>query len=168
MADDNICAECGENLPTSRGLKIHMGRKHGENNSSPTIDVDATKAKFDDLVFKARPSAIIGVPLRGFARTYHDPSIALSEQEARDLDGVIQDAMAEYGGNATMLTKIAPYLPVLGLIFVAGPILLEKLDKISAARTGNSPETTARERPEPLVADGSHPTISRKDVMPDA
>jgi hypothetical protein len=165
MADTHICETCNEEFPTSRGLNIHNSRVHGAEKSEPNIDITAAKEKYSALLGKARPSALLNIPLRGMARTYHDPSICLSPQEASDLDGVIQDVLSEIGGNAASLEKIVPLMPWLALFFIGGPIILDKLDKIQAARAGNA---AGAPPPAPRVADGSAPTLTRKDVMADA
>ena len=167
MADTHICETCNEEFPTSRGLNIHTSRVHGNSNSSFEVAPE-TKERFDKLVMKARPSALINMPLRALGRTYHDPTIPFTSDEARDIDGSLQDLMAEMGTDTKSLAKIVPLMPYLEFLFIAGPILLDKIDKISTARSGLKPIAEIGVKPEPQVADGSHPTLTRKDVQPDA
>jgi hypothetical protein len=166
MADVNTCEECRVEFPTGRGLKIHNSRIHGEGGTSGNIDTTGSKEKLESIIFKAKPSAMINIPLLGMARRYHDPTICLSPQESSDMDGVIQDIMAEMGTDAKTLARLTPILPWLAAIFIGFPILLDKWDKIQVAREGLTASPSSQIIPKP--ADGTAPTLNRKDVMPDA
>ncbi|MGA3200437.1 MAG: hypothetical protein ABSD89_13690 [Halobacteriota archaeon] len=167
MADIFVCETCEPPMEfaTSRGLKIHNTRVHGENSQSDSVDLTTAKSKLDSIIFRSKPSAMINIPLRGMARTYGDPSICLSPSEASDIDGIIQDIMAEMGADSKVLARISPLMPWIALLFVGTPIILDKWDKIQAARAGARPEVP---KSPPQSADGSRPTLARKDVMPDA
>jgi hypothetical protein len=165
--DDFVCDSCNppKHLPTAKGLKIHTTNVHGTPAAPPQTTEQSVKAKekIDQIIAKASPSRLANILLRRLARTYNDPEIAFSEEELSDVDGALRDLMAEVDNKT-----IEPYLkyaPYVAALFIAGPIVLDKLGRI--ADKGRSAPVAAP-KPAPKPANGSAPTLTRKDVMPDA
>jgi len=168
MADTYECVTCvpPKVFGSSRALSIHLAKIHAEKPSAkpaPVSDQDA-KDKFSRLLAKTSVSRLANALLKPLARKYNDPEIALTPAECGDIDGCAQDLMSEMDLEAAK--SLLPYLPYIGALLIAGPIIVDKATHISLANQGQAPVKETKAPPVP--AGQGRPTLSRKDIMPDA
>lgn len=169
MADSYACTECGKELPSDKGLRIHFTRVHGDKPDVPDptksgnpADAQAAKEKLQALLSRAKFSKIANMLLSGPATRFSDPSILLSPQEQAEIDACMAELMDSY--SAGYASKLTPYVPILGLLLVVGPIVWDKYSRITAYGSAGGPNPP----PEPRDnAPANPPKLTRGDIQPD-
>jgi hypothetical protein len=171
MADTYECANGDFSSETAKGLQVHMTKVHGQKaeqptQSKPTTAAGSVKEKMAVTLSKASVTKLANVPLKIAAISRGNPKLPFNAEESATVDACVQDLIAE--SDLSTLKSLEPYLPWINLILLAGPIILDKLIMLMPGASAADPPPANTPKPTPELADGSKPTLSRRDVMPDA